>query len=675
MLNIGSAEGFKSDSDIHFRFAGCLRSGMEVSLAKREDESSYPSGYFQPHCDLPPATEGAVSLRQHLQAHHERLQTHPTLYAKNEDHKQTLYASDYARNLNSGSRHLSPLHYDSIGRFSQGALRHGRYKHDDHNRLESKYPVNRQHTTSSHGSRHCPTDNRIMMNSIYPIDNHNLISQQCCDFSYTTGSSSNNFMPNISNPFVSSHNLMLSSSHSQNPPADDSILSRCTSSSSNAEGQSLFPSWQGQKISSAGSVKCSLVSGRHRLNGIEHCTTAHNSGETPSKYIEPFQSDFQDSSEGQTCAHFQSLTPSSANLKRTEELNIMHQDTREDSIFKPAKISKEGQFRLHYQDFVEIKNLKESYHVTYNFSSLPLGDRMIKTDEMSKLYSIFVQRRAKFFVNSPLYKTLAASDRPKLLHIAVAMSAFFTGAHLIDTRDYTWSDRLGMVEKPITPIMSASTLRHFLTHEQFVYLMRFYTTYSPVFSDQTIAILMQMLSLFYPQPGLKEPDIVEQGRLYYGSLLSRYLLAVHGPDEGPEMLKMLIVSQQEARYLVDLLQHVELTPNIPRQDLVNSKKLLLDGLQMVCQEAKVNLARVIKEKKERCQVDATGSFAGSCLLPISKDSNTNHGKPFSPTKDSERLEFIEKSLIRLANCEDPKTLAEARQILPTDLIRNIFQQV
>ncbi|KAG7168125.1 uncharacterized protein LOC121867556 [Homarus americanus] len=330
----------------------------------------------------------------------------------------------------------------------------------------------------------------------------------------------------------------------------------------------------------------------------------------------------------------------------------------------PLVFGKDLEPYLSCRDYGEIKELHDLYSTSFDLPA-PIRDRMIKTEELGKLYSHFIQKRAKFLVNTPLYKTLAQEDRQKLLHTAVAMSTYFTGAHLIDMTNYTWKAHNGTDKS--SPIMSATTIRPVLTHEQFMFVMRYYTTYSPFFTDLTVAILMQVLSLFYPEPGLVEQEVVEQGRLHYLGLLSRYLAVTHGPHLGEAHLRTLLDSQREARHLVHLLQHVDLTPRVPRRDLVASRKLLVEGIQLVCDRARNSLA--MRDTTKGPMRDSYRILPGPCnpaeaLLPVGS----------SRTQDTERVAFIQDTLIRLANCEDPHTLEKARRILPPDLILKFFHQ-
>ncbi|XP_045618282.2 uncharacterized protein [Procambarus clarkii] len=331
----------------------------------------------------------------------------------------------------------------------------------------------------------------------------------------------------------------------------------------------------------------------------------------------------------------------------------------------PPSVKEEDVLKL--EDLAEIRTLHEC-NVAITDNSEPVGERMIKTEELGNVYSCFIQKRARFLVSTPLYKTLALPDRQKLLHTAVAMSTYFTGAHLIDTTNYTWKNNKDAAEKS-SHVMSVNSLRPVLSHDQFVFMMRYYMTYSPFFSDQTVTLLMQVLSLFYPESGLTEPRVVEKGRLHYIRLLSRYLISTQGLQAGQEHLKILIESQQEARQLMNILQHVDLAPRGPGNDEVASKKILMEGIQLVFEKARESLTRVPRERQQDgYHTDGSGSEPDRC--GPQDELNTLESPPI---EDKDRIDFIQRTLIRLADCEDPQILAEARRILPTDLILKFFQ--
>lgn len=286
---------------------------------------------------------------------------------------------------------------------------------------------------------------------------------------------------------------------------------------------------------------------------------------------------------------------------------------------------------------------------------MPLEDPVPRCD-LGQLYTCFIERRAKFLVSTPLYGTVAAADRPKLLHVAVAMSTYFTGAHHIDTSDFSWRQRrrAGPAGREVA-VLSASSVRQLLSHQQFLHVMKFYTTYNEALADHTVAILMQVMSLFYPEEGLEAPRPVEEGRLHYLALLSRYLAATHGPREGARLLAKLLTSQQEARQLVELLRQVDLTPREPGTDLATSNAMLEDRIHLVCEAARSAQSR---------RGGGAGLESVRPTTPLTRSS---------PEANGGTVEHMGRILSRLAQCEDPHTLAEARRILPAPLLHRFLR--
>ncbi|XP_037802241.1 uncharacterized protein LOC119596934 isoform X2 [Penaeus monodon] len=322
------------------------------------------------------------------------------------------------------------------------------------------------------------------------------------------------------------------------------------------------------------------------------------------------------------------------------------------------------------EDYMDLKELEESYHRAFENISVPMENRMIKPDELSKLYSFFIKRRANFLVSTSLYSTLAPADRPKLLRIAVSMCTYITGAHLMDTRNYMWPKQGEAAASPSTPMLSAATIRQYLSHEQFIRLMRFYVNYSSYYCDERIAIMMQVLSLAYPETGLADPAVVEEGRRRYGGLLSRYLLAVYGPETGVSMFRALLSSQVEMRQLVEINQHVELVPRVSRQEDANAGAALNKGIQLVCDGAMEIIDQLMRQQRSRHE--------NSLISELQQRSRALAAvRPESEAKvdDPEHLVVIKDVLRRLANCNDPKLLADARRIIPTDLLKQFHKML
>lgn len=324
------------------------------------------------------------------------------------------------------------------------------------------------------------------------------------------------------------------------------------------------------------------------------------------------------------------------------------------------------------EDYADLKELEESYHRAFENISVPMENRTIKPEELSKLYSSFIKRRANFLVSTSLYSTLAPADRPKLLRIAVSMCTYITGAHLMDTRNYTWPKQGDAASSPTTPMLSACTIRQYLSHEQFIHLMRFYVNYSAYYCDERIAIMMQVLSLAYPETGLADPTVVEEGRRRYGGLLSRYLLAVYGPEAGVSMFRALLSSQVEMRQLVEINQHVELVPRVSRQEDANAGAVLNKGIQLVCDGAMEMVDQLMRNRQQ-------GGRHESSLISVLQQSSRSLAavRPQGAlhVDDPERLVVIEDVLRRLALCNDPKLLADARRIIPTDLLKQFHKML
>ncbi|KAG0711186.1 hypothetical protein GWK47_021163 [Chionoecetes opilio] len=290
---------------------------------------------------------------------------------------------------------------------------------------------------------------------------------------------------------------------------------------------------------------------------------------------------------------------------------------------------------LSARDLAEITQLQQSYQGNMDAMAGPLEEQ-VPRGELEQLYTWFIERRAKFLVSTPLYTTVAAADRPKLLHVAVAMSTYITGAHHMDTADFSWRQRRGAGRE--VAVLSASSVRQLLSHQQFLHVMKFYTTYGEALADQTVAILMQVMSLFYPEEGLHAPAPVEEGRLHYLGLLSRYLAVSQGPREAACCLATLLTSQQEAHQLVQLLRQVDLKPWVPRTELATSRDMLAHRIHLVCEAAR---ARPCPE----------------ATTP----------PPWPRQAPEGTVEHMGRIVSLLARCEDPRTLALARRILPKPL--------
>ncbi|XP_071516983.1 uncharacterized protein [Panulirus ornatus] len=677
---------------------------MEVSLAKREDEASGRA--FLPPLDHHRRLERLASIRSH-----ERLHTQNPIYGKNV-HAASSYAGHLVggASLAKGPPSLALGHGDSSLGSWEGPLR-GLAQTPSTVLRQVKYSQARglkpwgafvdRHTPnggydSAMNTRHAAFRDALSTSHSptafhhHPSASHGVTTVPSPSVSHTSLKSRHHDLTirrtPTANPSRANHTPRVDPSPSSVPHASARSLSPCrrslvapwptmqqpdpTAAEEHPEGSSgggTNPSASGiSRLHSAGdpALSCRVVTPKFQ-EGLEGGLEAHLGHSDHTEVRDPALScrvvtpKFQEGLEGGLEAH----------LGHSDHTEVRDPALSCRVVTPTFQEGLEANLEAHlgHRDHTEIRELQKSYSSTFDAKSLPVGEGMIRSEELSKLYTCFIQRRARFLVSTPLYRSLAESDRLKLLHVAVAMSTYFTGAHLIDIKDYTWKNRNGSDEKTY-PVMSASTIRQFLSHEQFVYVMRFYTTYSPVFSDQTVAILMQVLSLFYPEPGLADPNAAEQGRLHYVTLLSRYLRATYGPQAGPERLRTLISSQQEARQLVDLLQHVELTPQVPRHDGVDAQRILMEGIRLVCDRARESLVNGLRERHEGLLSNGPTSYDR-------RTRKTSDPVNTSSVQDAERLDFIEKTFTRLANCEDPYILAEARRILPADLIRRFFQQL
>lgn len=323
----------------------------------------------------------------------------------------------------------------------------------------------------------------------------------------------------------------------------------------------------------------------------------------------------------------------------------------------------------------------------------PQNERAPLLEEVGRLYTGFIERRAKFLLRTPRYGTVAAADRARLLHVAVAMSTYYMGALHVDFSNFTyrWTQREGGGQggggggcgpsqsiPPSATMITVSAARQLMTHQQFLHVMKFYTTYREVLDDQTVSILMQVMSLFYPEAGLEAPSPVEEARHHYLGLLSRYLATTHGPREGARRLTTLLTSQNEARQLVDVLRTVDLTPREPRLALGTSRAMLTDRIQLVCAAARrgwrardAGVATPVRPAQGPATPPSHSQGAHSHPAPV-PHTHSPLTPPAQPPGAAIGLEEVGRLLSRLASCEDPATLAEARRILPVPLLRRFL---
>ncbi|KAK7068791.1 hypothetical protein SK128_005717 [Halocaridina rubra] len=318
------------------------------------------------------------------------------------------------------------------------------------------------------------------------------------------------------------------------------------------------------------------------------------------------------------------------------------------------------------QDYAEIKKLHNTYVKSFNKISIPIEDTVITENNLGVYYSYFVQSRAKFLLGIPLYKTLGTKDKRKLLQVAVSMSTYIVAAqfvnldnHVIESKDEDEGLGCGVV-------MPINTIRQFLTNDQFVEVMMFFSNHSPLYSDMTVSILMQIMGLTYPEPGLTDSVVVEAGRCHYGGLLSRYLTAIHGSEIGQQHFQTLLESQHEARRLAGMLQHLELIHQAPKRDHSSIKKILGEGIRLVYDEAREGLS------KSRQDHASSSEYSGQHSEQRNEHQEQEAG---DEEDDMNRYEMIENTLKQLACCDDPAVLAEARRILPVDLLKRLSEQL
>ncbi|XP_064122653.1 uncharacterized protein LOC135226893 [Macrobrachium nipponense] len=337
-----------------------------------------------------------------------------------------------------------------------------------------------------------------------------------------------------------------------------------------------------------------------------------------------------------------------------------------DSSSKVMRSIKGMKAHLGPQDYAEIKKLHTIYLQSFNKISIPLEDTVINESNLSVYYSYFVQSRAKFLLGIPLYKTLAAKDRKKILQIAVSMSTYIVGAQYVDLDNHVIANKDEDKEEMAGPSMPINTIRQFLTNDQFVEVMMFFSNHASLYADMTVSILMQIMGLTYPEPGLSDSVVVEAGRCHYGGLLSRYLMAVHGSTVGQQHFQTLLESQHEARKLAEMLQNLELVHQAPQRDNSSIKKILGDGIRLVCDEVREGLAK--SRQEQRYPDDYSEYHSGHSADYHAEDSDVCAGA-------ASKLKLIENTLQQLARCDDPAILAEARRILPVDLLKKFSEQL
>ncbi|XP_045600161.1 uncharacterized protein [Procambarus clarkii] len=307
------------------------------------------------------------------------------------------------------------------------------------------------------------------------------------------------------------------------------------------------------------------------------------------------------------------------------------------------------------RDINEILHLQKSHRDAFSFFPLPEIVNGNEVDSLWQLYSLFVERQSSFYTQIPLFRLLAASDRQKLLSLAVGISTHVSAAQLMDDEEYTWPRKDAPPFTNHTKVLSATTIRQIVSHDHFVLLMTFYMHYTRLFADPRVALLTQVLTLFCQEPELIDADAVKCGRQHYLGLLTRYLTAVYGSQRGADMLRSLLISQEEARQLTVLYHHVELAPQAQKNNVRDITNTIAINFQKVCVIARDT---ALKVKNRRHLAHETDGEVAQILH-----------------NNSEELTLVNNLLVCLAECDDPHMLAAARHLLPQDLLQRFLQLV
>ncbi|KAK8730767.1 hypothetical protein OTU49_007919 [Cherax quadricarinatus] len=334
------------------------------------------------------------------------------------------------------------------------------------------------------------------------------------------------------------------------------------------------------------------------------------------------------------------------------------------------------------QDMNEILNLQKLYFEA--FSLFPTLEKINnnETDRLWQLYSLFVERQSSFFGKIPSFRLLATCDRHKLLRLAVGISIHLSAAQLMDEQEYTWPRRDAPLITTHTRVLSASTIRQVVSHEHFILLMTFYTHYTRLFADPRVVLLTQVLSLFCEVPELSDVDAIRQRRQHYLGLLSRYLTTVYGRQPGERLLTTLLVSQEEARQLSAIYQHVELSPQVQRYALrsdapnvftANFQKLCIFAHSIVAAKVKDQRHDTSMQASDSASMQASNSTSMQASGSTSMQASDNTSMQASNSNVTDQVTVLKKLLTRLACHDDPHMLAAARHVLPLDLLQHFLQ--
>ena len=294
------------------------------------------------------------------------------------------------------------------------------------------------------------------------------------------------------------------------------------------------------------------------------------------------------------------------------------------------------------KDVSELQELHELYERALDSIPMSVDENPISAADLSKLYVDFIQRRANFFGSLPVYHTLAARDRASRIRLAISMSTYITSAYLVDLPAYAWPRPTCKYK---TPFMSAGLVRKYLSHEQFGLVMRFHHAYAPLYRDESVVVLMHVLSLLYPEPTLGSGawPRLERARRHYGALLQRYLARRDGPERGAAAFQQLLRSQMDMRELTDVNQNVEFKEKDhkvqPGFDLENSLKVL-------CNDTSRGIVDNLLERVGNVN-DPNAIFTRSMKQPY--------------------ISAIYDLMTRLSQCEDPNLLEVAKNSVTRDL--------
>ncbi|XP_068210042.1 uncharacterized protein [Palaemon carinicauda] len=184
--------------------------------------------------------------------------------------------------------------------------------------------------------------------------------------------------------------------------------------------------------------------------------------------------------------------------------------------------------------------------------------------------------------------------------------------------------------------------------------------------DSPYTSLNEMRSFAYYNS--QEPLEVKRLQSFYHQMATHMQSTIICPVTGHQLPMHLLSLPNGVHHpgtsLRETLPEVGEFTHTPNYEFENAKRMLVDGVRLVCNGARETMDKM--KSKSKLGMGYDGEMLGAeYTLAIDE----------SCEDVCEKLNYIQSAFLQLAECNDPEILNEARRIIPADLLHRLLRQV